>query len=70
MKRLLVFVALVFLASMVGATHLAAQDLAITNVRIIVGNGTVIDNGSIVARGAVSPLRVGARSRRHRAPAA
>lgn len=28
-----------------------AQDLTITNVRIIVGNGTVIDSGSIVIRG-------------------
>lgn len=30
---------------------LFAQDLTITNARIIVGNGTVIDNGSIVVRG-------------------
>jgi imidazolonepropionase-like amidohydrolase len=30
---------------------LAAQDLAITNVRIIVGNGNVINQGSIVIRG-------------------
>jgi imidazolonepropionase-like amidohydrolase len=29
----------------------AAQDLAITNARIIVGDGTVIDSGSIVVRG-------------------
>ncbi|MDX1563561.1 MAG: hypothetical protein R3305_11575, partial [Gammaproteobacteria bacterium] len=28
----------------------AAQDVAITNARIIVGNGTVIDNGTIVVR--------------------
>ena len=51
MKRLLSFVALVVFVSIAGATHLAAQDLAITNVRIIVGNGNVIENGSIVARG-------------------
>src|SRR5499427_1602473 len=31
--------------------NLAAQDLVITNARIIVGNGTVIDRGSIVIRG-------------------
>src|SRR5207244_10895297 len=31
--------------------YLAAQDQAITNARIIVGNGTVIDRGSIVIRG-------------------
>ena len=36
----------------VGATTpLAAQDLTITNARIIVGNGTVIERGSIVVRG-------------------
>jgi imidazolonepropionase-like amidohydrolase len=32
-------------------TPLAAQDLTITNVRIVVGNGTVIERGSIVVRG-------------------
>jgi imidazolonepropionase-like amidohydrolase len=35
-----------------GAAHdLGAQDLAITNARIIVGNGTVINQGSLVVRG-------------------
>src|SRR5207244_602602 len=29
----------------------AAQDLAITNVRIVVGTGSVIENGTIVVRG-------------------
>ena len=29
----------------------AAQDVAITNARVIVGNGTVIDSGTIVVRG-------------------
>jgi imidazolonepropionase-like amidohydrolase len=33
------------------SSPLLAQDLTITNARIIVGNGTVIDNGSIVVRG-------------------
>src|SRR5687767_6526058 len=33
------------------ATAAAAQDVAITNARIIVGNGTVIDSGTIVVRG-------------------
>src|SRR6187551_30068 len=28
-----------------------AQELTITNVRIVVGNGEVVDNGSIVIRG-------------------
>src|SRR5208282_3640945 len=30
---------------------LSAQDLTITNVRIVVGNGNVIERGSIVVRG-------------------
>jgi imidazolonepropionase-like amidohydrolase len=33
------------------AAPLAAQDLTITNARIVVGNGTVIERGSIVIRG-------------------
>ena len=36
----------------IGATApLAAQDLTITNAHIVVGNGTVIERGSIVVRG-------------------
>ena len=34
-----------------GASDLTAQDLVITNARIIVGNGRVIDQGSLVVRG-------------------
>jgi imidazolonepropionase-like amidohydrolase len=34
-----------------GVAPLAAQDLTITNARIVVGNGSVIDRGSIVVRG-------------------
>lgn len=34
-----------------GAGHLAAQDLAITNARIVIGNGTVIPSGSVIVRG-------------------
>src|SRR5947199_10583055 len=33
------------------AAPVAAQELAITNVRIVVGNGSVIENGTIVVRG-------------------
>src|SRR5262249_20135655 len=33
------------------APSVAAQDLVITNTRVIVGNGTVISQGSIVVRG-------------------
>jgi imidazolonepropionase-like amidohydrolase len=36
---------------LVNALSLFAQDLVITNVRIVVGNGMVIDRGSIVIRG-------------------
>jgi imidazolonepropionase-like amidohydrolase len=34
-----------------GAAHLVAQDLAITNARVIVGNGTVIASGTLIVRG-------------------
>jgi imidazolonepropionase-like amidohydrolase len=37
--------------SVFGAARAAAQDLVITNARVIVGNGTVIDQGTIVVRG-------------------
>jgi imidazolonepropionase-like amidohydrolase len=33
------------------ALNLSAQDVAITNTRVIVGNGTVIDSGTVVVRG-------------------
>jgi imidazolonepropionase-like amidohydrolase len=46
MKRLL---AVSFLGCLVSLTG-AAQDLAISNARIIVGNGTVVNQGSIVIR--------------------
>lgn len=47
MKELFAIAALVCL----GITpHLSAQDLLITNARIIVGNGTVINSGSVVVR--------------------
>jgi imidazolonepropionase-like amidohydrolase len=38
-------------ASVLSATAAYAQDVAITNARIIVGNGTVIESGTIVVRG-------------------
>ena len=37
--------------ALAAAAPLAAQDLTITNARIVVGNGTVIEKGSIVVRG-------------------
>src|SRR5688572_14043976 len=39
------------LVTLVAASNLAAQDLIVTNVRIIVGNGSVIEGGAIVVRG-------------------
>ena len=42
----------------VGAmTPLFAQDVTITNARIVVANGTVIDRGSIVVRGGQNCFR-------------
>src|SRR5262249_32273982 len=51
MKRLPRFALVVLIGALANAGVLAAQDLAITNVRIIVGTGTVINQGSIVIRG-------------------
>ena len=42
--------ALVVVITLAGASSLAAQDLAINNVRIIVGTGQVIEQGTIVIR--------------------
>jgi imidazolonepropionase-like amidohydrolase len=33
-----------------GAAHLGAQNIAITNARIIVGNGTVVTSGTVIVR--------------------
>jgi imidazolonepropionase-like amidohydrolase len=51
MRRMLVCALLVAVAAAGGARAAAAQDLVITNVRVIVGNGTVVEQGSIVVRG-------------------
>ena len=50
MKKHLVAMALL-VSSVSGARSLLAQDLIITNARVVVGNGTVINQGSIVVRG-------------------
>ena len=36
---------------LLSARQLPAQDVAITNARIVVGNGTVINSGTVVVRG-------------------
>ena len=50
MKRLLT-VAWVLGASLIAPGVAAAQDVAITNARIIVGSGQVIDSGTIIVKG-------------------
>src|SRR5215471_11662922 len=47
MKQLLVLTCLTFALPFVAA----AQDVAITNVRIVVGTGSVIESGTIIVRG-------------------
>src|SRR6202163_2380341 len=51
MKKGALLALLVSLWNLGGVPNLTAQDLVITNARIIVGNGTVINQGSIVVRG-------------------
>jgi imidazolonepropionase-like amidohydrolase len=41
----------ILVSSLIGMRPLLAQDLTITNVRIVVANGTVVNQGSIVVRG-------------------
>jgi len=50
MKRLL-RVACLLAASLIAPGVVAAQDVAITNARIIVGSGQVIDSGTIIVKG-------------------
>jgi imidazolonepropionase-like amidohydrolase len=50
MKKLGAFACLTFLWSLVCPGNLAAQDLVISNARIIVGNGSVIESGVLVVR--------------------
>jgi imidazolonepropionase-like amidohydrolase len=50
MNRLLIAACLV-ITGMLAPTAAAAQDVAITNVRIIVGSGQVIDSGTIIVKG-------------------
>ena len=50
MMRLLVPAGLA-VAALLASTPAAAQDVAITNARVIVGNGQVIESGTIIVRG-------------------
>lgn len=50
MKRVLWLILLAWFWNLSGNCGLSAQNLVITNARIIIGNGTVIDRGSIVIR--------------------
>lgn len=59
MKRLLAYALVAFAAHLTAASS-TAQDLVITNARIIVGNGQVIERGSIVVReGRISTVAQG-----------
>ena len=51
MTNRLARVALAFICSLGLFRAASAQDVVITNARIIVGNGTVVDQGTIVVRG-------------------
>src|SRR3989442_3932020 len=50
MKKLCAVVCLTGLSGVVVPANLAAQDLVISNARIIVGNGSVIESGTLVIR--------------------
>ena len=51
MKTLYCTLLLVITCSLLAALPMAAQDLVINNVRIIVGNGQVVEQGTILIRG-------------------
>ena len=50
MPRLLALIAFTVVCTLCSAMPVTAQDLVITNARIIVGSGATIDRGSIVVR--------------------
>lgn len=50
MNKLLVVLPVAWLVHAVTAANVSAQDLVITNARVIVGNGQVIERGSVVVR--------------------
>lgn len=50
MRTLLTFITAALLLAG-GATEALAQDLVITNARVIVGHGTVLEKGAVVVKG-------------------
>ena len=61
MSRLRGLALLVCLVHLIPTADLSAQDLIVSNVRIIVGNGEVIEQGSIVIRnGRIASVAAGA----------
>ena len=61
MKKLCAFACLTLLWSFASPKNLTAQDLVISNARIIVGNGSVIESGTLVVRGGrIASLGAGA----------
>jgi imidazolonepropionase-like amidohydrolase len=50
MKKVVAFACLTYIWNLGSPTNLAAQDLVISNARIIVGNGSVIESGTVVVR--------------------
>ena len=63
MKRQLALICLAFLLNLGGVQDLAAQDLVITNARIVDANGGVIERGNIVVRnGRIESVVAGTRT--------
>src|SRR5256884_2410776 len=63
MSRVVTFALVLFVWSLAHVQNLAGQDLVLTNARIIVGNGTVIDRGAIIIRnGRLASVAPGAAS--------
>ncbi|HEY7443221.1 MAG TPA: amidohydrolase family protein, partial [Vicinamibacterales bacterium] len=50
MKRRLATLVLALVVQLIGLCRVSAQDLVITNAHIVVGNGQVIERGSVVVR--------------------
>jgi imidazolonepropionase-like amidohydrolase len=61
MRRLLVLAVLTLVLNPYASAEAVAQDLVITNARVIVGNGQVIERGSVVVRnGRIASVAAGA----------